>query len=97
MNAHRLAADIFARAPETPKIYPLFLDVRAINLVSVIKLPSFAAFSGENNDIGHNYRNKLAHLFNVYKSSLSLSTVCLLMYLLTDVLNTIYAGLLDYE
>ncbi len=63
----------------------------------LLTLAYFLINSGENNDIGHNYRNKLAHLFNVYKSSLSLSTVCLLMYLLTDVLNTIYAGLLDYE
>ncbi|MQB65985.1 hypothetical protein DN446_08050 [Lactobacillus reuteri] len=63
----------------------------------LLTLAYFLINSGENNDIGHNYRNKLAHLFNVYKSSLSLSAVCLLMYLLTDVLNTIYAGLLDYE
>ncbi|MQB81410.1 hypothetical protein DN452_08945 [Lactobacillus reuteri] len=63
----------------------------------LLTLAYFLINSGENNDIGHNYRNKLAHLFNVYKNSLSLSAVCLLMYLLTDVLNTIYAGLLDYE
>ena len=54
----------------------------------------FLVNSGENNDIGYNYRNKLAHLLHVYKNDLSLSKVCLLLYLLTDVLNTICIGLL---
>lgn len=60
----------------------------------LLTLAFFLINSGENKDIGYNYRNRLAHLFNVYKNSLSLDKVCLLMYLLTDILNTIYVGFL---
>lgn len=63
----------------------------------LLTLAFFLISSGENKDIGHNYRNNLAHLLHVYKNTLSLSTVCLLMYLLTDVLNTIYVGLMKHE
>ncbi|MCD7120047.1 hypothetical protein LTY37_04415 [Limosilactobacillus agrestis] len=63
----------------------------------LLTLAFFLISSGENKDIGHNYRNNLAHLLHVYKNTLSLSTVCLLMYLLTDVLNTIYVGLMKHK
>ncbi len=56
----------------------------------LLTLAFFLIKLGENKDIGYNYRNNLAHLLNVYKNALSLDKVCLLIYLLTDILNSIY-------
>lgn len=56
----------------------------------LLTLAFFLIKSGENKDIGYNYRNNLAHLLHIYKNALSLDKACLLIYLLTDILNTIY-------
>ena len=63
----------------------------------LLTLAFFLVGSGENNDIGYNYRNKLAHLVDVYKNVLSIDVACLLLYLLTDVLNTIFLDISHFK
>ena len=55
-----------------------------------IKNLSYFLLSVQPDEIGHDLRNRLAHWSNINKDNMTLSQVAELLYLFTDVLNTIF-------
>lgn len=54
-----------------------------------IKILSFYLLTSEPNDVGFNYRNRLAHWSEISDGEVNVSMISLLLYLFVDVLNSI--------
>lgn len=68
--------------------------VDTFDLIHIKHLAFFLSKCGDKK-IGHNYRNRIAHWTEMENSNLTISLVAELLWLFTDVLNTIFAHYLE--